>query len=901
MKTFFKILVGFFVVIITLLTIAPIFLKDKIADFVRQQINNQVEAKVDFGRVQLSFIRNFPNVYFAVNDFSVFGVNQFEGVPLTIIEKLELKLDLLETIKGNYHINELTLVEPLVNVLILEDGSANYDIAKASESENISDEPKTDAADDSDFRFNLKSYKIIDGSILYEDRTFPMLMKLAHLDHSGSGDFTLSQYLLNTETSIKQVSFKYDGTYFLKNAPFDLKAVLNIDMDNMHFAFVENSGSIQNLPLNFDGYVAMPTDDIKMDIKFNSPGTTFKDLLGFVPAEYLVDIETAQVNGDLVFSGSVFGVYNEENMPGFSLKAEAKNGYVKYPDLPHAVEKVAIDLKIESEGGADYDNTIINLKRFYLEVDKNPIEANLLLKTPISDPDLKTDIAANFDFSKVRQAIPLGEEVELTGIIDGEVHLAGKMSAIEQERYQDFLAKGTLALKAFKFNSPDTKNEVNIPQALLTFHPKFIELKPFELIYGKSDLAFTGRLENYLAYALKNETLAGNFNLNSKLIDANELMAEVATDDEEAVGSPETINPTSETTEEVPEGVVKIPGNLDVVFTANVAQMLYEEHDMRNLNGKITIKNHEARLEKFSLEMLGGSVLTSGSYQTKPNEKPAFDFFFDIKNFDIKKTAESFVTVDKMIPLAKSSTGFFSTGLKLKANLAEDMTPVYNTLNGGGNLRTNNLKVGQFEALQRIDERFKLNKLKGENIDDIRVSFDIINGKMYLKPFDVKIDDVTAVVSGDFTIETQEMDMVMETSIPTKTLGREANQLLGSALQQAGNLGLNLSSANAIPVSVTIKGTYENPNYGFKVGNPVSTGGSTVKDQVKQQLDDKLNEAKKQAEEELQRQREEAERRAREEADRLKREAEERAQKEADELKRKAEEEAKRRLRNLFK
>ena len=47
-------------------------------------------------------------------------------------------------------------------------------------------------------------------------------------------------------------------------------------LDKWKFTFRENYLSVNDLKLNFSGYVAMPGDDIETDIQFKTPQTEFQ-------------------------------------------------------------------------------------------------------------------------------------------------------------------------------------------------------------------------------------------------------------------------------------------------------------------------------------------------------------------------------------------------------------------------------------------------------------------------------------------------------------------------------------------------------------------------------------------------------------------------------------------------
>jgi uncharacterized protein involved in outer membrane biogenesis len=97
-------------------------------------------------------------------------------------------------------------VRPVINVKVLQDGRANYDIAM----------PSTDTAavaeESGDFSFGIDHWEIVDGDVTYDDKSLPFLMEIKGLNHSGSGDFTQDVFDLTTKTIADTLNVTYDGS-----------------------------------------------------------------------------------------------------------------------------------------------------------------------------------------------------------------------------------------------------------------------------------------------------------------------------------------------------------------------------------------------------------------------------------------------------------------------------------------------------------------------------------------------------------------------------------------------------------------------------------------------------------------------------------------------------------------
>ena len=110
----------------------PYFFKDKILVKVKETINKDLNAKVDFKDVNLSVFKHFPKISVSLLGLDVEGVDDFEGVKLIHTEGLDLALNFWSVWNGGnpYEVNSVPVDRPVINVIALANGKANYSITK---------------------------------------------------------------------------------------------------------------------------------------------------------------------------------------------------------------------------------------------------------------------------------------------------------------------------------------------------------------------------------------------------------------------------------------------------------------------------------------------------------------------------------------------------------------------------------------------------------------------------------------------------------------------------------------------------------------------------------------------------------------------------------------------------
>lgn len=864
-KTLLKVFGALVILVFLALIILPIIFKDSIIEKVKTETNKQLNAVVDFGDFDLSLIRSFPDFSFYIKDVKVSGIDTFKNVDLVKIGEFSTTLDIMSVIKGEtFAIKSFGLEDAYIHVKVLKNGMANYDIAKESESTEVKEEESADES--GDFNLKLKNYFLKNFNLIYDDKESATYAKIDNLNHEGKGDFTLDDFVLETQTDIEKLLVSYEGIPYINGASASSKFDIGINMPAFKFTFSDNNIKLNALELKFDGFVAMPNDDVDMDITFSAPRATFKDALSMIPAIYMQDFEDVKTNGNFSIAGMAKGTYNDNQLPAFDFRLRVENGSFQYPDLPKSASDIEVDLLIASSGGSE-DNTIIDLKAFRMDLGGNPVSMNFYLKNPISDPDMKGNIQSQIEFESLSDVIPSSGET-YTGSLTADLAFAGKMSALEEERFEDFKAEGNLILIDFTYDDKELGYPVKIKNAYVNFTPKAMNLTSFELLMKNSNILASGTLSNYLPYALHDETIYGNLALTSSYFNADEFS------EEEVAESTETAN-TDSAAAEVYE-VVEIPKNINFTTTVDFKKVIYDGMELENMNGKLSVKEGGAYLDNFAMNIMKGRMVMGGVYHTLNPQSPFFDFELAIEKFDAQEAFKNFNTVQKLAPIGESAKGTFSCNLTTNGNLDNFYEPIMNSLNGKGVLKTHTMELEGSDFINKAADILKNDNFRKVELNDLNVSFSFNDGRLDVAPFDVKISKSKATIKGSNYFD-ERIDYVIDMDIPTSEFGG-AGAMAATALQGLfSQAGVNAPSTSNIKMALLVTGTVSEPIIKPRMS------GENAKDDLKNQLKDELDKQKealeKKAREEAEKAKEQAKEKINDEKAKLIKEADEKGQK----------------------
>jgi len=827
MKTFLKILAVILVVFAALIIVLPIVFKGKIVELAKKEINNNVNATVDFNDMDLSLIRNFPNFSLEIDQLTVIGKGEFEQDTLVSIQSINVVIDLFSVFADSgYEVKKIILESPQIFAKITENGKENYDIG-------LPDEPQeavAGAETGSGFLIKLNHFEIADGTVVYSDEEMNLLATLNGLNTTLSGNFTGDFSKLKLNNKVESLSVNMDGIDYLNKVNLQYKAAIEADLKNSIYTLGKNELKLNELQIGFNGSVSMLDAGYNLVLAFETPANRFKDVLSLVPAIYTKDFAALEADGKVSIDGSIKGLYSDEQLPSFNINLVVDNGMFTYPDLPKSVTNINVIANLKNKGG-DADNTIINVSQFALNLGSNPFIASLLVKTPVSDPDLDLKVKGTIDLAGLKDFYPIEEE--LSGTFIADVSVNGKLSSIENQQYDKFVALGSVLVQNFSYSNEDLNKPIEISTAQLNFSPQYLDLVSFKMKAGKSNLTASGKITNYLAYAFNEGELKGKLTTKSTYFNIDELLAE-----EEEAEADTSETGIKETTEE-PSGstVVEVPGMINFTLNTSFDELIYDNIRMKNVKGKVTVADKVSNLDNLQMDVVEGLMTVSGNYAALSSKEAKVNLNFNLKNLNIPNAYNQFAVMKTYLPIAKKTTGDFSASFNLNTNLDEKMMPVYETMNGGGQLNTSKITVNDLNTLLQIAEALKLNKLKNLELNELLVKFQFIDGKMAVKPFDLKYKKITANVEG-WTSFDQSIGYVMGINVPREELGADANKLMENMFAEVNKLGGNFTLPETISVDVLIGGTLTKPT--IKTG--LAESGNNIIEKAKEEVIKQISE-----------------------------------------------------------
>jgi AsmA-like protein len=815
MKRFLTIALGLVALVLVLLLVLPLLFRDKIAQRAKVEVNRSVNAKVDWRNAGLTFFRHFPNLTLRLEDLTVANTGRFQGDTLAAVRSLGVVLDLGSVL--NYALRSQPIVvrgveldRPRLSLIALEDGTANWNITDTSR--------QTSAASRQSMAVSLRNVEIKDGAVSFDNRRARLRASLKGYNQSLSGDFSQQQVAVKTRANADTVSVSFAGIPYLNRVKLGLNADVAADLARKAYTLKTTQVSLNDLNLSVTGSAQSTGKLLGLDLAFKAPNENFRSILSLVPAVYAHDFGRVKTSGNFSVLGVVKGQYGDSAFPAFQLNAKVNNAAFQYPDLPLPARDIIMELALSNPGGSP-DSTVVNLDRFHLRLGANPVDARLVVRTPVSDPNVDMRVKGKVDLADVRRTVKLQNIEQLTGTISADAAVRARISAVDKKQYDKVAASGTLDVANLTLRGKALPHPLAIQQAALRLSPERANLTTFAGSIGSSDLAATGALDNLISYAFRDDTLRGTATVRSNHFDL----------DEWRTGGGDL-------------QIIPVPPKIDFGLNATVNELTYDKLKMTNARGKLRVKDQRVTLEDFRMNTLGGEIALNGFYETKDTTKPAFDVGFKMTRIDIPSAFKAFTTVQMLAPVAKYASGTVNTDIHLNGDLGKNMLPLFKGLSGKGALQTANIALHDFPAMNKLVEVTKLKILDNPTMQAIRTSFQIHDGRLFVDPFPVKVGPITMQVAGSNGLD-QSLQYALQLRVPRALLGGGANQAIAGLASKAGAAGIDINTAPEIPLAAQLGGTVTNPSVKVDVGSLTSSVAQGATQAVKEAVTQKVDSA----------------------------------------------------------
>lgn len=434
---------------------------EKVTPLVEKIANEQLNADVHIGSVDLTFFSTYPRVELSVSDgllvSKTFKDSCFDKTDSLIsFAQCRINVNIGAYLKKKrIAIRELVIDSAHVYVFINKDGVANYDIFGAdTDTVQVQDT----ASSGMEIKgISVKSFQLKHAYVYFDDRSNDIYGRLENTDLDARLRLGKHKSRLKLELSNDNVLFWQNNQLLVNKVSLSVKTGIAINSDSCVYHLQGTKIKLNDIGFGAKGDFFYDTvnKEVSMNVGFGLRTPSLKDVLGMIP-ESIVKKTDLDAEGKVEMGCRVTGTYGNGKMPEASMKVKVTNGSAHYAGMPYGIDTLTadfeafVDLNKKKESFAD-------LKIFRLKAMDVDVFASCRVSHLLTDPKARLTTTANLDMETLKKIVPFQKGVAMGGKINIDLKGDVRITDIKDKNYAKMVFNGHVDMDQVFLN--DTNND----------------------------------------------------------------------------------------------------------------------------------------------------------------------------------------------------------------------------------------------------------------------------------------------------------------------------------------------------------------------------------------------------------------------------------------------------------
>ena len=592
----------------------------------------------------------------------------------------------------------------------------------------------------------------------------------------------------------------------------DLDANLDLDMNTNSGSVAVNSlnAKFNRSNLNVSGLVDNLLGDIglKLKVKGNVPMT---DVKGFLPktinlagntnldltTNFTLDqlmrslkdynLNRLKANATLKINDFAFemdtinATAKKLNLtlalPASSKMSGQKGAYVNlFTDLLAAQVGKGIDVKMKNpdikltadkfKQGFEKMNINANLKFGHLDAvyDSIVAQANNPVITVVTVPEKSINgLNANITFDGKQIVAEKGTDYALnTGLL--KINASVNQNKAKEDFLNRWKPTADFVLNNASVKVDGLKEDIRLNDIVFLFNSRELNLKKSTFRIGSSDLSLQGNVTGINDWIVDHKNLMkGELLLTSKMLNINEIM-----DLTSGLGSSDDENVVKDDNKE--DNPFMVPQGVDFSFNVKTEKALYDNFDLNNLGGAMTVKDGTLILQEIGFTNKAAEMQLTAMYQSPRKNNLLVSLDFHLLDVQIGDLLHMIPYIDTLVPMLKTFDGQAEFHIGADANLKSNYEPKISTFRAAADIEGKNLNVKDKFTFTKITDLLNVSTNGEYRVDSLDVQLTVLRDKIDLWPSQIAIGKYKVTLDGRMKLDqTGEYHLsVTQSPLPTR-------------------------------------------------------------------------------------------------------------------------------------
>ena len=296
-----------------------------------------------------------------------------------------------------------------------------------------------------------------------------------------------------------------------------------------------------------------------------------------------------------------------------------------------------------------------------------------------------------------------------------------------------------------RINTEAINEDIRINAIDFSLDTSQINLKRSTFSIGKSDLSIEGDITGFKEWLEDHSHLMkGELMLSSDLLDINEIM-----DLTNGLGRSDG----EKTESESDKGPFMVPEGVDFNFTVKTKKSLYDNFDLNNLSGSLTVKDGTLILQEIGFTNKAAKMLLTAMYQSPRPNHLFLAMDFHLLDVQIRDLLNMIPFIDTLVPMLKTFDGQGEFHIGAETNLKSNYEPKISTLRAAADIEGKNLTVKDKFAFTNITDKLQVSTNGEYRVDSLDVQLTAFKDEIDLWPSQIAIGKYKITVDGRMSLD----------------------------------------------------------------------------------------------------------------------------------------------------
>jgi hypothetical protein len=580
------------VVVLLVIAIAGVvvvkFYGDDLQDFVMQEVNERLDAKVDVKDVSVRVFHKFPNTSIVLREVTVwsshnFNVHDFAGEgadTLLTAENVSVSFNLPGVIRKRFNVRQLEIRNGSLHLYTDSSGEVNF---KLSEKKGHREGGKG--------LINISNFRVIGFNIHLNNQAKKLLASgwLDRLDLSGKVSSRDTQIRGSLEGSLEEISNK--GILYASKRKVGVK--MNLDVQDSVYTIRSGHLQVDRILADVDGrFQVHAVKGIEMNLIAAARDLEIHEVLDLLPNELTDQLKEIRGNGILQLYARVTGVASSTLTPHIEADFQTSNANLSWEKVPFSLKNLNLTGSYSNGGEFSPVTTFLKIESISTDIGADHLSGRGQVRNFL-EPDFSFELKGDIhpeQWISWYDSLPLEK---VTGTIIPDIKVAGSYDR-HQPRGKKFLAfdlSGGIALEDILILF--TKQGIPVRHLNGAIHIDNDFWEPaFSGTFGNSDFAIKGTGLNLLSSLIdKDENLIVSAIFRSDHLDLQEVLDQL----------PHKMGPEE-------NSFVRFPEKLNVKLDFSVHDFVKERFAASNVRGIAQYDAPFLYIDSLTMQTMEGTL-----------------------------------------------------------------------------------------------------------------------------------------------------------------------------------------------------------------------------------------------------------------------------------------------------